>query len=215
MASYGCDESSRAMRIATKHDIEIIGWILLAPAAICLLIAKSANRRCLDAASVLFVTGSSLFWAALVWVNQLSPTSIIIANLILFIGFVHLFGIYEPPTVDNTRNTTADISLYALHFVSTVASTVLLVKIMGPIACKIEQALDVTLEICDGYDRSVMWGAVAIEVVTVWLAQAIGFFRSPLVTKDDPLSRALPLNRLSRTEASFYFAMMLTAALIL
>lgn len=167
----------------TEHDSEILAWLLLAPIGLCYTLRKNLGSVWWGSTTnKVYVLGSTISWALLIWAQEISVAAYLISNFSILFVFVHTVGIYEDYAPNERRvKSDHDIEMYLLHVAAVVAITLVVIKFGRETACAVATALHVDTKTCVKYSGHAHWAAIAVLVTTLVYMQAKGFFQSSLI----------------------------------
>lgn len=203
------------LKIATKYDLEVLLWLAIAPAGLCYTVQRLRGYSCWNSSvGKVFLSGNTIFWVLLIAAQKISFSTFLISNLVMFFIFLHTVGFYETYRSHEQRiDTKADVEMYIFHAMATIGISLIVFKAGREVACKLGNLLKVATDSCSSYHELVLWGAVAIELLTLIYVQAKNFFESALVGSSDELSRAMPFKQGHKLAFGFYLAVFLLAGL--
>lgn len=197
-----------SVRIASSQDVEVLTWLFCAPIGLCytlfLLKGPSWWR---DPGNVLFALGNAIFWALLLVSVNFTLVSVLLCNLTLFFTFLNTIGLYESARIENGASERGDILMFVYHAIGVVGTGLIAIKIGGKISCDVLS--NSALFECSTHNRAWLWMALSVETLALGLAQTKGFFSTPLVLKDSPISKASPFTKIGDMASVFYLLVLL------
>lgn len=178
----------------SRQDIEVLFWLAIAPVAF-YFTAKKNDRflRQQVYAVAIYLIGVTISWGLLLLMQGFNLTSLFISNLALFFVFLHTIGFYEKYS-SSSRLTDGrhDIQTYTFHVAAVVGFMLVTVKYGRWALCSVGNFFDFRASACENYSGELLWAAIGIYGLTLFIVQAANLFEVTLIDQENPLSRDSP-----------------------